>query len=306
MSHIPVMLAETLAGLAIEPSGIYIDGTFGRGGHSRAILQALNSEGRLLVIDKDPTAIAVAKQLAADDSRVSWHHGSFTEMQHVVADKGWTNKVSGILVDLGVSSPQLDEATRGFSFLQNGPLDMRMNTEAGQTAADYIATVPEKDLADILFQYGDERYSRRIAKAIVQARQAAPITTTLQLAEIIKEAHPKWPKQQHPATRSFQAIRIHINDELADVSSFLPQSLAILKPSGRLVVITFHSLEDRLVKQFVQERQHDPRFPKDMAVQASQYHVPVRFVGKKYRASAAELSENPRSRSACVRVMEKQ
>ncbi|OGT49366.1 MAG: 16S rRNA (cytosine(1402)-N(4))-methyltransferase [Gammaproteobacteria bacterium RIFCSPHIGHO2_12_FULL_41_15] len=306
MSHQPVLLKEAIEALNIDPQGFYIDGTFGRGGHARAILSLLSPNGRLLVFDKDPQAILEAKKLMVEDSRLIVRHGSFIEMAKTVIDLDWQGKVAGIFLDLGVSSPQLDEAARGFSFLHNGPLDMRMDTSVGSPASDWIATVAEKELANVLYEFGEERYSRRIAKAIVIAREKAPILTTLELAEIIKAAHPKWPQNQHPATRSFQAIRIQINQELEELNLFLPQSLSILKEKGRLVVISFHSLEDRLVKQFVQTLQYDPRYPKDLIIKTSEYHVPMKAIGKMIKANHREIAVNPRARSACLRILEKQ
>ena len=250
MSHISVLLHETVdALLAGRNTGIYVDGTFGRGGHTRLLLSKLDANAKVYAFDKDPQALAVAAELAAEDSRFHIIHASFADLQPELATLGLT-QVDGVMADLGVSSPQLDQAERGFSFMQDGPLDMRMDNSQGPTAAEWLMQIEEEALANVIFQYGEERYSRRIAKAIKAAGQ---IDTTRQLAEIVKVAHPKWEKNKHAATRTFQAIRIAINKELEDIEAFLPQAVEVLKPEGRLAVISFHSLEDRLIKQFIQK-----------------------------------------------------
>ncbi|TCS41724.1 16S rRNA (cytosine(1402)-N(4))-methyltransferase RsmH [Reinekea marinisedimentorum] len=302
--HETVLLHETVEAL-LPYSGIYIDGTFGRGGHSRLLLSKLSPESTLIVFDKDPLAIAEAKRLAAEDGRVVVIQAGFAQMQQEMEARGLLGKVNGILLDLGVSSPQLDDASRGFSFKADGPLDMRMNPEAGVSAADWIASVREEELADVLFKYGDERFSRRIAKGIVLARERQPITTTLQLAEIIKESHPKWDHKKHPATKSFQAIRIFINGELDELDAVLEGSLKVLKQGGRLAVISFHSLEDRAVKQFIRLQAQGPELPPGLPVMESSIDRKMRAVGKAIKATAQEVKVNVRSRSATLRVAER-
>ncbi len=303
-SHVPVMLGEALAGLAIKPAGYYIDATFGRGGHSQAILKQLGPKGRLLVIDKDSEAIALAKQVAATDERLEIAQGSFANVASIVEGLGWTGKVAGLLLDLGVSSPQLDTPERGFSFMQAGPLDMRMDQTAGMSAADWIAQAPEEEMAAVLKEYGEERYARRIAAAIVAARETEAITDTKQLAEIVKAANPAWEKHKHPATRSFLAIRLFINRELEDLKACLAASYNVLAAGGRLVVVTFHSLEDRITKQFMRG---------DASAEPLPAHFPFghdavphwRLIGKAEAASTVEVEDNPRARSARLRVAEK-
>ncbi|EAR08939.1 16S rRNA (cytosine(1402)-N(4))-methyltransferase RsmH [Reinekea blandensis] len=303
-SHETVLLHETVEAVDVG-SGVYVDGTFGRGGHSRLLLSRLDADARLIVFDKDPLAIATANELAAEDSRVTVVQRGFAELSSVLKQAGLMGQVSGILLDLGVSSPQLDDAERGFSFRADGPLDMRMNPESGESAAQWIARVSEKELADVLFQYGDERFSRRIARAIVTARQKQPIERTLQLAEIIKTAHPKWDHKKHPATKSFQAIRIAVNGELDELDAVLSASVGALKPGGRLAVISFHSLEDRAVKQFIKLQAKGPELPPGLPVRDEDIHVTMKAVGKAIKASAEEVAVNVRSRSAVLRVAEK-
>ena len=248
--HFSVMRDELISAMLAEADGIYIDATFGRGGHTRALLEKLAPTARLIAIDQDPQAsVAVDAELAADP-RFSLEYDSFANIVALARRLEITGKINGIMADLGVSSPQLDQAKRGFSFLRDGPLDMRMNPQAGESAAEWLATVTEADLADVLYKYGDEKFSRRIAQAIVKARTAEPLTATLQLAEIIKAAHPRWPKHHHPATKSFQAIRIYINQEMAALEALLQGSTEVLAPGGKLAILTFHSLEDRMVKKF--------------------------------------------------------
>lgn len=301
MSHISVLLHETVdAVLADRNTGIYVDATFGRGGHTRLLLAKLDAQARVYAFDKDPQALAVAAELAEQDSRFQIIHASFADMQQALNDLGVT-QVDGLMADLGVSSPQLDQAERGFSFMKDGPLDMRMDNSQGPTAAEWLVDIEEEALANVIFQYGEERYSRRIAKAI---KQAGYIETTAQLAEIVKVAHPKWEKNKHAATRTFQAIRIAINKELEDIENFLPQAVEVLKPEGRLAVISFHSLEDRLIKQFIQK---ESSLPEDSGWGLLQQQQDTRRLKKisRVRASDEEVKANPRSRSAWLRVAER-
>lgn len=301
MSHISVLLHETVDGvLAGRDTGIYVDATFGRGGHSRLLLSRLDQNARVYAFDKDPQALEVARQLEQQDSRFKIIHASFADIQAELA-KIDIIEVDGIMADLGVSSPQLDQAERGFSFMQDGPLDMRMDNSQGLTAAEWLVKIEEEALANIIYQYGEERYSRRIAKAI---KQSGHIETTAQLAEIVKTAHPKWEKHKHPATRTFQAIRIAINKELDDIEIFLPQAVALLKAHGQLAVISFHSLEDRLIKQFIQK---ESSLAEDSGWGMPQTPVDTRRLKKvaRTRASEAEVKANPRSRSAWLRVAER-
>jgi 16S rRNA (cytosine1402-N4)-methyltransferase len=303
--HVTVLLHEAVDALVVDGDGFYVDGTFGRGGHSRLLLERLNEQGRLLGIDKDPRAIATGEQLAGKDDRFVIEHGSFAQLQQLMGERDLVGAVDGVLVDLGVSSPQLDEAERGFSFLQDGPLDMRMNTEAGISAAEWVNSADESDIAHVLKVYGEERFARRMASAIVAARQEKPIERTLQLANIVAEANPAWEKGKHPATRAFQAIRIFINEELADLESLLDQALEVLKPGGRLVVISFHSLEDRMVKRFIRLHERGQVVPKGVPLMESQLNKRLKSVGKAVKASADEVAVNVRSRSAIMRVAEK-
>lgn len=305
MEHRPVLFEEVLEALNIRPDGIYLDGTFGRGGHSAEILERLNDNGRLLAVDKDPQAIAVAGQRFGDDPRFSIVRGSFTMLEQEVAKRGWSGKVDGILLDLGVSSPQLDDARRGFSFRHDGPLDMRMDPEHGPSAADWLNSAAEEEIARVLKEYGEERFARRIARAIVQQRELSPITTTARLAKIVADANPKWERDKNPATRSFQAIRIFINSELDELEQVLQQSVAMLAPGGRLAVISFHSLEDRRVKRFIRDEARGGDFPPDLPITDSQMNRRLRAVGKDIRASRDELALNPRARSAVLRVAER-
>jgi 16S rRNA (cytosine1402-N4)-methyltransferase len=303
--HQSVLLNQAVDALVRDRDGLYIDGTFGRGGHSVAILSKLSASGRLLVIDKDPKAVNAANQLAANDSRVKVHHGSFADLKLAVkANFSSSEKVCGLLLDLGVSSPQIDEAERGFSFQQDGPLDMRMDTTTGETAAEWLALASEEEIANVLYHKGEERFSRRMAKAIVCARSEGPIASTLQLAEIVKAANPSWERSKHPATRAFQAIRIHINRELDDLQQVLDQALEVLCAGGRMVLISFHSLEDRLVKQFMQRQARGDEFPRDLPLTQNQLKPRLRLVGKAVKANKTEVSENNRARSAVMRCAE--
>ncbi len=303
--HQPLLLAETLENLAIQPEGIYLDATFGRGGHSLAILEQLNEKGRLFAMDKDPDAVAYAKN-HFKDNRFTIHHGSFAELESFLKSHEVFGKVNGILFDLGVSSPQLDEASRGFSFMRAGQLDMRMDYSRGVSAAAWLATVDEQELAKILWEYGEERFSRRIAKAIVTIRDEQPITTTNQLAKIVSDAIPAWEKGKHPATRSFQAIRIAVNNELEDLKQGLAQSLNALQMRGRLLVISFHSLEDRIVKQFMQQQSEaQDTMPAKLPVKHVHFQPEFKRLGRTIKPSSQEVSRNPRARSAILRVGEK-
>jgi 16S rRNA (cytosine1402-N4)-methyltransferase len=304
--HRPVLFHEVLEALAVKPGGIYLDGTFGRGGHAAALLERLGSDGHLLAMDKDPQAVKVAAERFGNDERFTIVRGSFTDLKHEVAMRDWTGRVDGILLDLGVSSPQLDDAERGFSFLKEGPLDMRMDPESGISAAEWLAEADEVEIARVLKEYGEERFARRIARAIVQNRETdGPITTTARLARVVAEANPRWERDKHPATRSFQAIRIFINRELDDLEQFLDSVVEMLAPQGRLVVISFHSLEDRRVKRFMRKQAKGDEFPPDLPVTDAQLHRSMRLVGKAIRAGSAEVVENPRARSAVMRVAEK-
>lgn len=303
--HQSVLLEEAVDALITRADGLYVDGTFGRGGHSRAILQRLAPEGRLLVIDKDPEAIVQAQALRESDARVSVYHGSFADMQKVVTEQFGDLHLSGVLLDLGVSSPQLDDANRGFSFIKDGPLDMRMNTEQGQSAAQWLKNAAEEEIARVIYEFGEERFSRRMAKAIVLARQVEEITGTLQLAEIIKVANPAWERHKHPATRAFQGIRIFINSELQEIQQALGVILDLLATRGRMVVISFHSLEDRIVKQFIQKHVRGDDFPPGLPITQDQLNPRLKAIGKAIKVAAQELGENARSRSAVMRIAEK-
>lgn len=300
-SHKTVLLREAVEALNIQPDGIYVDCTFGGGGHSRAILEQLNERGRLIAFDQDPQAIAHAQTI--QDHRFQIFHNSFKELQNKLYDlKG---KIDGILFDLGVSSPQLDQADRGFSFQNDGDLDMRMNPMAGEPIANWLHRATADDIANVLFIYGEEKYSRRIARAIVQARQVEPITRTLQLAEIIKKAHPAWEKHKHPATRSFQALRIFVNQELDALQNALLQTIDLLNKNGRLAVISFHSLEDRLVKRFIRDQAKGKAADLDLPFLPINHQLTLKTIGKAIYPSDEEIHQNPRSRSAVLRVAEK-
>ena len=302
--HITVLLHEAVEALVTDPAGFYVDGTFGRGGHSALILQHLATNGRLLGIDKDLAAIEAAARFASD-SRFAIAHGSFAELAQLVTERGMAGKVTGVLLDLGVSSPQLDEAERGFSFMHDGPLDMRMDQTRGQSAADWVNTASEDEIAWVFKEYGEERFAKRMARAIVTERQKSPFTRTKHLAEVIKEANPAWEKGKHPATRAFQAIRIQVNNELTDLDQVLEQALSVLAPGGRLVVISFHSLEDRAVKRFIRRQEQGDPVPKGLPVRDDQLNKRMRSIGKAIKASDAEVNANVRSRSAVMRVAEK-
>lgn len=306
-NHVTVLLHEAVEALALKSAGCYLDGTFGRGGHSREILRGLGPQGRLLGFDKDPLAIASGLALAAEDARFQIVQRSFAELGEEVAARGLQGQVDGLLLDLGVSSPQLDDPARGFSFMNDGPLDMRMNPHAGVSAAEWIATAAEEEIARVFYEYGEERFSRRMARAIVQRRSEQPFTRTADLAEVIAAANPAWEKGKHPATRAFQGLRIHVNNELGDLERGLDAALEALAVGGRLVVISFHSLEDRIVKQFMrrQVKGEADNLPRDLPIQVAKFEPRLKLIGKPQYASAAELKANPRSRSAVMRVAEK-
>ncbi|MFT4822359.1 MAG: 16S rRNA (cytosine1402-N4)-methyltransferase [Halioglobus sp.] len=302
--HKTVLLREAVQALVTRPDGCYIDGTYGRGGHSRHLLECLGPDGRVLGVDKDLSAKGEAEHLVSTESRFDFFHGSFAQLPEQLVLMN-VEAVDGILLDLGVSSPQLDEADRGFSFMNDGPLDMRMDTTRGETAAQWLSYADEKDIAWVLKEYGEERFSRRIAGAIVAARNEQPITTTAVLAKLVSEANPKWEKHKHPATRSFQAIRIKINRELEDLEDLLSVAIDVLKVGGRLVVISFHSLEDRIVKRYMRDMARGDAIPRGVPVLDSDLNKRMKLVSKPVKASAEEVAENVRSRSAIMRVAEK-
>ena len=307
--HETVLLNEAVEALNIKKDGVYIDATFGRGGHSAEIIKQLGPKGRLLLIDKDPLAIAHAKGVYKDDERVVVWQGSFRDIPLALSEVG-LEETDGLLLDLGVSSPQLDDASRGFSFMRDGDLDMRMNPDVGESASEWLGRAAEDVIANVIYDYGDERFSRRIAHAIVEKRAETPISTTLQLADIITAAIPRKAQRKepgkHPATRSFQAIRIFINRELDDLHECLNSSLEFMATEGRLVVISFHSLEDRIVKRFLKSHSRAPSIPRGLPVMDNQLFVPdYKLVGKPIKPSKGEIAVNVRSRSAIMRVAER-
>lgn len=302
--HVSVLLQESLAALAIKPDGIYLDATFGRGGHSCAILSQLNADGRLYALDRDPTAIAVGTELQQQDPRFTIIHTPFSRLAEVLDEQQLRGQLDGILFDLGVSSPQLDDAERGFSFMRDGPLDMRMDTTSGQTAAEFLNTASADDIAFALREYGEERFAWRIAQAIVQRRAEQPLQTTRELAELIAASVPFKDKHKHPATRSFQGIRIHINGELDEIEQALNAAVQGLKPAGRLAVISFHSLEDRLVKRFMRQQAQGRPIPAGLPIRDVDFDrgQTLQLIGKAIKPSAAEIQLNPRARSSVLRV----
>lgn len=303
-NHVSVLLHEAVEALTLSDEGRYVDATYGRGGHSEYLLKQLAQGGSLLAIDRDPEAVADATVRFVGEPRFTIHKANFAELEAVLREQGWFGEVDGVLLDLGVSSPQLDVAERGFGFSRDGDLDMRMDPQSGQSAAQWISEVEAHELAGVLKDYGDERYAKRIAAAIVTARSEMPITRTLQLAEIIKVAHPRWERHHHPATRSFQAIRIQVNGELDAISSALSACAKALRIGGRVAVISFHSLEDRIAKRAFRQPIPDPRIPRHLPQPAAMAH-PWRVVGKPVKAGSAELDSNPRARSAVLRVAER-
>ena len=309
--HITVLLHEAVDGLALKEDGIYIDATFGRGGHSRLILSKLSANGRLIAIDRDPRAITEAQKI--QDPRFHIEHNSFSAIPEICEKLGLTGKINGILLDLGVSSPQLDDAERGFSFMKDGPLDMRMDTTKGLSAAQWLQQVSEQDLAWVLKTFGEERFAKRIAQTIVNYNKSAVeknseiLNRTLQLAELIAQSVPFKDKHKHPATRSFQAIRIYINSELEELESLLQSALTVLAPQGRLSVISFHSLEDRMVKHFMRKQSKGEDIPKGLPLREDQIErrQTLKTIGKAIQPSDEEIAFNPRSRSAVLRIAER-
>ena len=302
--HQSVLLNESVEALVTDSHGFYVDGTYGRGGHSEKILSVLNAKGGLLALDKDPKAIEYAAALKKRDKRFDYVQSSFSKLAVQLEEKK-VKEVSGVLLDLGVSSPQLDDPKRGFSFMQDGPLDMRMDTSSGISAEEWLAIAHERDIAKVLKEYGEERFSKRIAHAITEARIKRPLTRTLQLAQVIKDANPAWEKHKHPATRSFQGIRIYINRELDDLKEVLVQAAELLSSGGRLVVISFHSLEDRLVKRFIRKMVQGDSLPVRVPVRDFERNQRMKLIGKAVKASPFEVKDNIRSRSAVMRVAEK-
>ncbi len=306
-SHAPVMHDEILHHLKILPDGIYVDGTYGRGGHARSILNQLGDSGRLVVMDKDPEAVKAARESIGEDRRVTIIHDDYANMSEVLAAAELIQQVDGVLLDLGVSSPQLDDASRGFSFQKNGPLDMRMNPTQGESAADWLRRSEEKEISRVLWELGEERHARRIARKIVDFRENQDIEDTATLAGIITSCIPSLKNKKHPATKSFQAIRIHINQELAHIGQLLDSIFDILKIGGRLLVISFHSLEDRLVKRFFRQHSTPAKIPRGLPVRDSELvsTIRLRVIGKAIKAGVEELAVNPRARSAVLRVAER-
>ena len=298
------MLEEAIRSLSVRPDGVYADCTFGRGGHSKALLARLGESGRLFICDKDSRAIACAESLFCDDHRVVIIHGSFLLLAEVL-EQHQVDACDGILLDLGVSSPQLEDPGCGFSFQRDGALDMRMDRGSGASAAEWLNRAKEEDIADVIYRYGEERYSRRIAAAIVRTRKEQPLTRTMQLAKVVHDAVPTRERNKDPATRTFQAIRIHINNELDEIRRFLAMVCDLLHPGGRLVVISFHSLEDRIVKRFFAEEARGDRFPLEVPVQSSELKPTFRLIGKPIKPTAQEIDDNPRARSAVLRAGER-
>jgi 16S rRNA (cytosine1402-N4)-methyltransferase len=303
LQHAPVLLEEAVKALDVRADGVYVDCTFGRGGHSRAILARLGTEGRLIGLDRDPAAVGAGRDIR--DGRFEIVHAAFSELSEVLARLG-VAAVDGVLLDLGVSSTQLDDPQRGFSFRHSGPLDMRMDTSRGQTAMEWLAAAGEGEIREVIARYGEERFAKQIAAAIVAARAQRPIASTRELAAIVATAVRTREAHQDPATRTFQALRIHVNQELAQLALVLPQAFDSLRPGGRLVVVSFHSLEDRIVKQFMRDQAAADRLPPDLPVRARDLpRARARIVGKPVRPSAREVAANPRSRSAIMRVAER-
>lgn len=305
--HITVLLDEAVEALAVRADGCYLDGTFGRGGHSRLILEQLGADGQLLGFDKDPLAIATGQALAAEDGRFVIVQRSFAELGDELQVRGLAGKVSGVLLDLGVSSPQLDDPERGFSFMHDGPLDMRMDPSRGVSAAEWIASASEEDIARAFKEYGEERFAKRMARAVVLRRAEQPFTRTADLAQVLTVANPAWEKGKNPATRAFQGLRIQINNELGDLERGLEAAMDALEIGGRLSVISFHSLEDRIVKQFMRRhvKGEADNLPRDLPVRLAPFVPRLKLIGKPQYAGDAELKANPRSRSAVLRVAEK-
>ena len=305
LSHRPVLVSEVLAALAVRPDGCYVDATFGRGGHAAAILERLGPTGSLLALDRDPAAAEWARAEFCNEPRFQFVQSRFSELASIVTERRLCGRVDGVLLDLGVSSPQLDDPERGFSFSRNGALDMRMDPTSGSSATDWLNRIGEMELERILAEFGEERFHRRIARAIVAARRRAPSTTTARLAEIVSLAIPTRQPGKHPATRVFQAVRIAVNDELNELRAVLPQTTQILAPGGRLAVIAFHSLEDRMVKRFMRERARGQELPLDLPVVGVPEGISLRLIGRPSRPADPEVMANPRARSAVLRVAER-
>lgn len=304
-AHIPVLFREAVDALNIHAAGTYVDATLGRAGHAQEIAKHLGADGRLVAFDRDPRAIELGNDVFANDQRVHLVHSEFSRMAEMLRSITDIQNVDGVLMDLGVSSPQLDQAERGFSFMRDGELDMRMDTTKGESAAQWLARVEERDLMMALFDLGEEKFARRIARAIVLTRQETKIESTLQLAAIIEEATPKKDKHKHPATRTFQAIRLHVNQELSQVSEALPQAVELLNEGGRLAVISFHSLEDRIVKRFIRELSTPKLPPKNIPVTEEAYLTPLKALSRAIKPSKQEIQDNPRSRSSVLRIAER-
>ncbi|MBE8214822.1 MAG: 16S rRNA (cytosine(1402)-N(4))-methyltransferase RsmH [Endozoicomonadaceae bacterium] len=303
-NHTTVLLEEAQSALCWDLNEQYIDATFGRGGHSRKILSSLTHQGRLVGVDQDPEAVQSGLILEKEDTRFTMKKAAFSSLSTLFSPVS----IAGLLLDLGVSSPQLDNPDRGFSFMHDGPLDMRMNPDIGISAAEWLTTVSEAMIAQVLWEYGEESFSRRIAKAIVRERAVNPIQTTHHFAQVVKQAHPKWNHKTHPATRTFQAVRLFINQELSELKNALDSALVILKPRGRLVVISFHSLEDRIVKQFM--KQHslqyaETQLPREIPIQPQPLKPTLKRIGRPIKPSALEINQNTRARSAIMRIAEK-
>ena len=307
LSHITVLLDEAVSALAVHSDGCYVDGTFGRGGHSRLILEHMGEGGRVLGFDKDPLAIATGIELAQQDARFAIVQRSFAEMDSELQQRQLFGQVDGVLLDLGVSSPQIDDGERGFSFMHDGPLDMRMNPAQGISAAQWVAQVSAEEMARVFKEYGEERFAKRMANAVVARREIEPFTRTGDLAAVLTEANPAWEKGKNPATRAFQGMRIHLNNELGDLEKGLEAAMAALKVGGRLVVISFHSLEDRIVKQFMRRlaKGEADQLPRHLPIIPEKFEPIIKLLGKPQYASVAELKANPRARSAVMRVAEK-
>jgi len=304
-AHIPVLLREAVDALNIRANGVYVDATFGRGGHATEITDHLGAQGKLIGFDRDLHAIELGRELFSGDARVQLLHSEFARMADALKEFTNTQKVDGVLMDLGVSSPQLDQAERGFSFMRDGDLDMRMDTTQGESAAQWLSRVEEKDLVKVLFELGEEKFARRIARAIVIERDETAIDSTLQLASLIENSIPKKDKHKHPATRTFQAIRLHVNQELMQISHALPQAVSLLNEGGRLAVISFHSLEDRIVKRFIRSLATPNLPPKNIPVSEDAYRTPLKAIGRAIKPSKQEVLANPRSRSSVLRIAER-
>jgi len=304
-AHVPVLLGPVLDGLKIKPGGCYVDGTFGRGGHSKEILKQLGSDGRLIAIDRDPQAIASVPTSLTGDPRFELVRGEIAQLETIIDERGLVEKVDGLLFDLGVSSPQLDEADRGFSFMRDGPLDMRMDPDSGTSASEWLATVDERELKHVLRKFGEENNAGRIARAIVAAREEAPISRTAQLARIVEEASPRRGQKIHPATKTFQAIRIAVNAELEQLEAVLSQSVRVMRKGARLCVISFHSLEDRIVKRFMRDASRETEQYRGMPNVPPEFQPKLKIVGKAIQATEEEIELNRRARSAHLRIAER-